>query len=38
LLVLHIRRTRQGLIRHGHLLAGNGEDAALEHTLPAAAE
>jgi DNA-binding GntR family transcriptional regulator len=28
-LVVHIRRTRQSLVRHGHLLAGNGEDAAM---------
>lgn len=35
-LVMHIRRTRQGLTRHAHRLAGNGEDAHLETTLVAA--
>ncbi|MBB4857443.1 DNA-binding GntR family transcriptional regulator [Novosphingobium chloroacetimidivorans] len=32
-LVMHIRRTRQGLTRHAHRLAGNGEDAHLETSL-----
>lgn len=37
-LVLHIRRTRQGLVRHGHLLAGNTEDVVPADGLAAAAE
>jgi DNA-binding GntR family transcriptional regulator len=37
-LVLHIRRTRQGLLRHGHLLAGTGGEGAVEPLYAAAAE
>jgi len=37
-LVMHLRRTRQGLVRYAHRLAGNSEDAALENPLATAAE
>ncbi|WP_404482188.1 GntR family transcriptional regulator [Novosphingobium sp. BL-52-GroH] len=37
-LVLHIRRTRIGLVRYGHLLGGTGDAAPVRSTLLDAAE